>query len=157
MDVNDDLKRAFHAIAANPGLSDFLGPVGDASIADAEASLSVKFPPTYRQFLKRYGAGSFGGQEIYGVVGRDGVPDVVWTNLRLRESGELGKGTVAINAVGNGQLICLESRADDDPQREQRVVAVWPGSEDEGVEEVAPHFGAFLVDLVKTELDENSL
>ena len=54
----------------------------------AESALGVALPPTYRTFLGRLGTGSFGGEELYGIVCEDppgtGVPDAVWITLRGR-------------------------------------------------------------------------
>ena len=66
------------------------GPVTEDTIASAEASLNLRFPPSYRQFLRRYGASLCSGFEICGLPP---VPEpaeqpqwlsVVDSTLRLR-------------------------------------------------------------------------
>ncbi len=43
------------------------GAATEAAVASAEASLGLRFPPSYRQFLRRYGASLCSGFEIYGL------------------------------------------------------------------------------------------
>jgi hypothetical protein len=52
--------------------------VSDAAIDGAEAELGMSLPPSYRWWLRNYGAGQIGGDIIYG-IDEDGVgvPDVV--------------------------------------------------------------------------------
>jgi hypothetical protein len=66
------------------------GPATEHAVALAESTLSLRFPPSYRQFLLRYGASLCSGFEIYGLppVSDLDVPPQ-WSNvtaetLRLR-------------------------------------------------------------------------
>lgn len=75
---------------------DVSGPVGDDSIAQAEAILGVKFPAEYCELLRHYGAVSAPGVEVYGLLDRavDGSPpmwqDVVSVTKKLREWNQIG-------------------------------------------------------------------
>lgn len=66
------------------------GPVTYSSVASAESTLGLRFPPSYRQFLMRYGASLCSGFEIYGLPPDPGPgkqpqwPNVTETTLRLR-------------------------------------------------------------------------
>ncbi len=81
------------------------GPTPEATVASAEASLGLRFPPSYRQFLRRYGASLCSGFEIYGLPP---VPDpgeqpqwsnVVESTLSLRPS-SLPKNSIQISHDG---------------------------------------------------------
>ena len=58
------------------------GPATEAAVASAESTLGLRFPPSYRHFLLRYGASLCSGFEIYGlpsVPGPDEPPQ--WSNV----------------------------------------------------------------------------
>src|SRR5437764_12396518 len=84
-----DYEEATELIAEHRVLADFVVPRDEALVGAAEEALSVQFPPSYRRFLREFGAGSFGGQEIYGVIDdadfeHSSIPDAVWNTLSLR-------------------------------------------------------------------------
>jgi hypothetical protein len=91
-------------------LMDFDGPKDEDLIVAAEQALGLTFPHDYRRFLAEFGAGSFGGTEIYGVIDADfvnsSVPDAIWNTLTLREDG-LPPNVVAFHATGDGEELCL--------------------------------------------------
>jgi hypothetical protein len=74
-----DYEAARKMLLEHGGLADFAGPRDEGLIEQAEQVLGLRFPPTYRRFLREFGSGSFGGTEIYGVVDDDfegsGIPD----------------------------------------------------------------------------------
>ena len=96
-------------IDANPDLVQFVGPVPFEEIWVAESQLSVTFPDSYREFLKRYGAGAFGGEPIYGVgVPDDDLPSVVWATKAIRKSDDFFPADlVVVQDTGQGDLLCL--------------------------------------------------
>jgi hypothetical protein len=145
-----DYEQAAVLIAGNPELADFVGPRDEDLVRAAEAALGVEFPPSYRRFLRDFGAGSFGGQEIYGVIDADfessGVPDAVWNTLGLRDDGDIPPDLVAIYATGDGEQLCVRSGTSDTP-----MLAIRPGSGEEP-ETVASDFGAWLKEIVEGEI-----
>lgn len=66
------------------------GPVSEDTVVSAEAELALIFPPSYRQFLRRFGASMCSGVEIYGIPSLPDPGDSPqWSNvtectLRLR-------------------------------------------------------------------------
>lgn len=67
---------------------DFFGEVSEEYINKAEEKLRVKFPRSYRDFIKKYGSGGICGVELEGVQGNLGasVVDATerWRKLGLR-------------------------------------------------------------------------
>lgn len=145
-----DYERAAKLVADHPDLADFAGRRDEELVQAAERALGVRFPSTYRRFLRDFGAGSFGGQEIYGVIDEDfedsGIPDAVWATRSLRAEGAISDDLVAIYATGDGEQLCVRSGAAKEP-----VVAIRPGSDDEP-EVVAADFGAWLREIVEDEI-----
>jgi hypothetical protein len=107
-----DYEIAAALIRSHPDLADFAGPRDEELVRAAEEALGVRFPPSYRRFLREYGAGSFGGQEIYGVIDADfessGVPDAVWNTLGLRHDGDIPPDLVVVYATGDGERLCVQ-------------------------------------------------
>lgn len=65
---------------------DFFGEVSDEYISKAEEELKVKFPQSYRNFIKKYGSGGICGVDLEGVQGDLGA-SVVDATVRWRELG----------------------------------------------------------------------
>jgi antitoxin YobK len=148
-----DYERAADLIERHADGADFAGPRPPELIEAAEQALGFRFPPSYRRFLAEYGAGGFGGTEVYGVVDADfessSIPDGVWYNLTLRREG-FDETLYAFYDVGDGETFCLDTtRAAADG--EVPVVAVRFGGDDDR-EEIAPDFGSAFLTLVEEEL-----
>jgi hypothetical protein len=103
------IEKAAEIIDANPELADFVGPVPFEEVWVAEGQLEVTFPQSYREFLQRYGAGTFGGRSVYGLgVPDTGLPSVVYATQALRESDDFFPGDlVVVEDTGEGDLLCL--------------------------------------------------
>jgi antitoxin YobK len=108
----NDLEKAFQLIDANPTIADFAGPKPQHLIGSAEATLGLTFPPTYRQFLHRLGAGGVLGAEFYGVIKDDfehsGVPDAIWLTLKHRRTSKIPDSFVIISDTGDGNYYAID-------------------------------------------------
>lgn len=147
-----DYARAVALMSTRSELMDFDGPKDEDLIVAAEQALGLTFPHDYRRFLAEFGAGSFGGTEIYGVIDADfvdsSVPDAIWNTLTLREDG-LPPNVVAFHATGDGEELCLVC---DSPAGGPVIVLV-PGADEEGDPEVvADDFGGWLLQAVELEI-----
>jgi hypothetical protein len=107
----------------------------------------------YREFVKRYGAGNFGAQEIYGVIGEDfensSVPDAIWVTLSERKEFNLPQNLLVISDTGMGEWYCLDfnqCNIEGEP-----LVIVYDYEQE--CEVVSNDFGDFLLSRVKEELD----
>lgn len=76
---------------------DFVGEVSDESIDNAEKKLVVKFPPEYKEFVKKFGSGGICGVEVLGVE-RMNYASVVESTERYRKLG-LPKNYIVIENV----------------------------------------------------------
>jgi len=148
-----DYEAARDLLEQHRDRADFVGPRDPRLIERAESVLDVRFPPTYRRFLLEYGAGSFGGTEIYGVIDDDfedaSIPDGVWNALEHRRNETLPVHLFEFHVPGDGEAICLDFSA---PGDEALVVGAWPGS-NERTEILFDDFGAWLMEAVEDEVD----
>jgi hypothetical protein len=155
-----DLQEAQHLIAERPDLPDFVGGASEDLIGEAEQALGVSFPPTYRNYLRTLGAGSFGAEEFYGILGADlgapYVPNAVWLTLTNRHDFGLPVHLIDIYSLGEGTDFFLDV-SKTEAGGECPVVTWHPGCTrpQDRVQIEASDFGKFFLDLVKEVLERH--
>jgi SUKH superfamily protein len=144
----EDARRAIASIEGNPSNHMVIGGRPESLVTAAEQTLGLTFPPSYRAFLRRLGAGGVGPQEIYGVVDADfensSVPDAVWVTLGERRRG-LDQRFVVVGETGLGEWYVLDC---SDPTDEGMVAVTESGGQQ--VEMVSSDFGEFIWSIVDT-------
>lgn len=140
-------------------LSDFFndceiaGPASEESIRKAETALGVRFPPSYRQFLARFGAVECDGFFIAGLSNQiEGEApfwvDVVTSTNQLRSAGDFPHQFIAISDDGAELKFFLKT--DEHTQNhENPVVALGPSV---GEKRVADNFNEFVLLCVQDAL-----
>jgi hypothetical protein len=148
-----DYTRAVALIDRNKDLSFFVGPRSEALIRQAEAALGGALPAIYRDFVARFGAGSFGASEVYGITSSDfeisSVPNGIWLTLMQRKAGVLPSHLLVVGATGDGAFHCIGIGT---AETTVRVVSPARGVEFPPEESVAADFGEHLLRLVESEL-----
>lgn len=150
-------QKAKEIIMNEEEIADFVGGRTDELISLAEEKLGLKFTGLYLDYLKTFGAGNFGAQEIYGIIDADfensSVPDAIWYTLTERKEIRLPDNLLVIYDTGSDELFCLDFNQSDD-NGEPKVVSLVPGVdiESQTYEIIANDFGDFLLDLVKQEV-----
>ncbi|CAG9001018.1 MAG: hypothetical protein CENE_03026 [Candidatus Celerinatantimonas neptuna] len=144
----NDLNEAFQLISDFGG--DFEGEKDIALIEKAELALNLKFPPSYRIFLKTLGCGDIEGLEFYGLI--DGnfesssVPNAIWLTLYERKASALPDHLVLIYGVDDGTFYAVDTKITglngENPIVRYRADGV--------TEKVADSFGSFLLSELKT-------
>jgi hypothetical protein len=151
----DKVLQAFALIDQNIEKSNFeKEPKSEELIQKAEKALGLKFPPTYRLFLKRYGCGGVGSMEVYGIIddkfNESGVPDGIWLTLKHRNKGA-PHHFIIIASAGYGPLYVLD--ASQSNENGEYPVLLWtPGEPPTPTEKVADDFGEFLLEQVQQAL-----
>ncbi|MEK4486103.1 SMI1/KNR4 family protein [Psychrobacillus sp. FSL H8-0484] len=152
------INKVLEIIEANQEEADFIGEIDEQTIIDAENKLKVKFPKSYREFLKKYGLGDIFGQEIYG-LGTDetGIPNMIWITKELREKENLPNNLICFYFADDGEYFCLDcskvrSNNDDDGP----VVSYISGLpiKEQPFEMIAENFGDFLSELLINSLED---
>ena len=130
-------------LAENATNATITGGVDDATIAEAEAALGVRFPDSYRWYLHRFGYCSLYGVEILG-IGRAGTARLVDATERRRRAGMPGNFIVLENV---DEFVHALDVPFDDPT-DARVVRWYPvhGGGAVPLREVAPSFCAFVLE-----------
>jgi len=156
----EHLSEALALIAKNPEDTDFEGPKSEELVQKAEQILGVVFPPTYRAFLKNLGCGDVAGEEFYGIIDADfensGIPDAVWFTLEERKTGGLPLSYVVIGALGDGELLALDTKGAS-AGGEGPVLLLPEGYSQPGavIENLADDFGEFFLRTVKEALGDD--
>lgn len=150
-------QKAKEIILNEDEFADFVGGHTDDLISFAEEKLGLKFTGLYLDYLKTFGAGNFGAQEIYGIINADfensSVPDAIWYTLTERKEINLPNNLLVIYDTGSDELFCLDYNQNDE-NGEPKVVSFVPGVnlERQTYEIIANDFGDFLLSLVKQEV-----
>jgi antitoxin YobK len=144
--------KAAAIIDSYPEQVDLLGGVPFEELWVAEGKLGVTFPDSYREFLQRYGAGTVGGREVYGLgVPDTGLPNVVYATDALRASDDFFPGDlVVLQDTGEGDILCLATSRMND-ENECPIVQWIPemSFEEQAFEVVNKTFAGFLLRLAR--------
>lgn len=81
----------------------------DSLIMAAEEKLKVKFPPSYKWWLKYYGGGRIYGDEVFSLYGDWDIPsgDIVYMNLLYRRNKVLDDSSLAVLSNDMGETFYL--------------------------------------------------
>ncbi|GEN36863.1 SMI1/KNR4 family protein [Aneurinibacillus danicus] len=149
--------QAKQTILNNKEKGFFVGPRPIELITLAEEKLGLKFTGSYLDFLKSFGAGNFGAQEIFGIINGDfensSVPDAIWYTLTERKEIDLPHNLLVIYDTGSDEFYCLDFSQQDE-HNEPPVVSFVPGidNDKQQYEIIAKDFGDFLLNLVNQEI-----
>lgn len=110
----------------------FAGPQSETSIESIERSLGCALPPSYRAFLRQFGAGGESGAWIAGIYDdqplMEGVGSVYGETILARERHLLPMNFVVVYSDSEmGALWCLDN-CRNDAAREAPVVSIDIGS-----------------------------
>ena len=150
-----EYEKARELIRSNAKAAHFAGARPETLIQTAEAALSLHFSPSYRAFLRDFGAGNFGSFEVYGLIDDDfensSVPDAIWFTLTERREAGLPSELLVIGDAGTGELYCLRTAKDD---ADGCVILLDTGSPAplDQCEQISVDFGCYLLEHVERQL-----
>jgi hypothetical protein len=131
------------------GGGDFEGAKPEALVAQAEAALDLKFPPSYRRFLLELGCGCINGMEVFGLISdnfeRSTVPNGIWLTLNERKSIALDPAYVIVGDGGDGTYYSLDTRHVDGAGEGPVIRLSVDGNQ---CEKIADSFGSYLLNAV---------
>lgn len=85
-----------------------IGGFRDVDIKALEDGLGVKFPPSYKEFLRKFGALSFAGDTYYGITEKilaaTSVPSVLFAKKKLGRKAMRTKVWSSLSHQGMGQF-----------------------------------------------------
>lgn len=114
----------------------YAGPASESAIREAEKSLGVVFPPSYRRFLMKFGTAVGEGFELVGLFEQtsDAEPPqwthVVSQTLRLRRAShhQLPLGLIAVSGDGEDHVYYIDTMRSG-ADGECPMVAFGPGAD----------------------------
>lgn len=123
----------------HPDLADVGWPQAEADIVRAEEALSVKFPESFREYLRRWGWISFGANEYMG-LGRS-TQSVVAETESIRRIRALPASLVVVTDHEGDEYVCLETSL---MKNGECPVVIWDSPSQSISRPRAPTFDQFL-------------
>lgn len=152
-------EKALNLLEEHQEECDFVGERSEILIEKAEDALGIKFSKMYRHFLLNYGAGNFGGEEVYGVIHENflnsSIPDAIWYTLTERRDSSLPNNYLIIYDTTMGDLFCLDFNKLNG-ENEPAVVSIDLGYDinEQPIELIAEDFGDFFLEIIQNELED---
>ena len=148
------IAKAAEIIDEHPELAGFAGGVPFEEVWVAEQRLGVTFPESYRDFLTRYGAGSFGKTVVFGLgVPDNDLPNVVYATLDMQAQDDwFPDDLVVITDTGEGDLLCLATTRQSDEYEGECPVVQWipeRSFEEQAFETIHKTFAHFLLRIAR--------
>lgn len=125
------------------------GGQSEAMVSAAESKLGVAFPPSFREYLLRWGNISFDGHEYYGLTRNSdfenaSVPNCVWFTLKKRSQVGLPHSLVVFRNVNDELYICVDTS--QVLEGEERRVSIWDNVHRTVSQTLGVTFGGYLLD-----------
>lgn len=124
----------------NVDLSDVGFPQKEEDVLRAEEELGVKFPFSYREYLKKWGWLSFGPNEYQGLG--NSVNNVVQTTHRVRKARGLPAYFIVVCDHDGDEYVCLDTSRFN---KEECPVIIWDSPTQSISRSRAKDFAEFLV------------
>jgi hypothetical protein len=150
--------KAAEIISEYPEIADPVGGVPFEEVWVAEQTLGVTFPESYKDFLQKYGAGTFGGKLVFGLgVPDTNLPNVVYATLDMQAQDDwFPADLVVISDTGEGDLLCLATTRPSEEYEGECPVVQWIPElsfEEQAFDTVHKTFAHFLLRLVRHAAD----
>ena len=130
----------------------------DRDIRDAEESLGLSFPSSYRLFVRKAGTCPLIFDEVFW-IGSEGETyrDIVKVKKDEMGDGNLQEFLIPFYADGYGNYVCFDTRKDN---AGEYVVVFWDHEQQlterpDNLEVVADNFAAWLIQEVKEQIAED--
>lgn len=126
-------------------ICDFLEGASEEKIISAEKYLGVKFPESYKHFLKKYGECTIDCFEIYGITKdgdfvNGGIPNGIWLTMEERKAIDLPEELVIVYDTGMEFFFCLDMSEMKDGECPVVSISDCGGGEKEIVYDSFPEF-----------------
>lgn len=146
---NLKLKKAFELIEKYRKPNDYIsGSKSDEQIKHMEKILNVTLPPSYKEFIKRYGSGGIGSKDFFGIDKNVEESESVTTTLDKRNY-ELPLKYVIITNDEDGSYCAIDCSKKN--KYGESPVIRWASFFKE--EKIADDFGEFILSDLENMLD----
>ncbi|RJG36790.1 SMI1/KNR4 family protein [Motilimonas pumila] len=151
---SDFYKKATKLIDKYKSEAYFIGKRDNSIISKAEESLGFFLPPSYLLFVSNYGAGSFCGEEFYGITNENfensSIPNAVWLTLNSRKKYNLPDELILIMGLDDGSYYAISTNKED--KEIEGWVVLWSPI-DEDISIIDNSFGEFFFRRINEALD----
>jgi antitoxin YobK len=145
--TSEEIKKL---LADYPDEVDVTGSVDNSCISSAEEYLGIKFPPSYREFLREFGTLGM-PNEIYGITGTDfktsGIPNGIWYTATQREDIGLPHNLLLVREDDGVSAYCIDTSEID--QSGESPIVVWDIPSSSVVMKKGRSFSDFLLNCIE--------
>lgn len=130
----------------------------EAMVSAAESKLGVSFPPSFREYLLRWGNVSCDDVEYYGLTRNDdfdngGIPNCVWFTTRKRTTVDLPHSLVVFRNINDEAYYCIDTN--QVLENDERKIVIWDNAAREISQTLAVNFAEFLLEEL-SEMSEDA-
>lgn len=130
----------------------------EAMVGAAESKLGVSFPPSFREYLVRWGNISCDDLEYYGLTrngdfDKGGVPNCVWFTMSKRTTVGLPHSLIVFRNINDEEYLCID--IDQALDNDERKIAIWDNIEREISQTLDVNFADFLLEEL-TEISDDA-
>lgn len=130
----------------------------EAMVSAAESKLGVSFPPSFREYLLRWGNVSCDEVEYYGLTrngdfDNGGIPNCVWFTIRKRTTVGLPLSLVVFRNINDEEYYCIDTN--EVLENDERKIVIWDNVAREISRTLDGNFTDFLLEEL-TEISENA-
>jgi antitoxin YobK len=145
--ISEEIKKL---LVDYPDDVDISGAVDDSCIASAEKYLNVKFPPSYKEFLREFGTLGM-PNEIYGITGSDfqnsGIPNGIWYTAIQRKDISLPHNLILVREDDGVACYCIDTSKTD--EHSESPIIVWDVPSSKIVMQKGNNFSEFLLNCIQ--------
>ncbi len=132
------------------------GPQSEQAIAELERALGVKLPPTFRQFLLRFGSFRILDSNVSGIIDNKplarGAGRLYWDTQCFRREHELPDHLLVVQADEDAPY-CLDTSA---TTRGGEFPLICYDLQSRQMERMAPNFGAWFLEWLTLQADDDA-
>jgi cell wall assembly regulator SMI1 len=155
MNYLDTIEEEMKASGGDPV---FVGGAQDSHIKAFENELGVRFPPSYKEFLKRFGALSFAGDTYYGITKKGltatSVPSVAFATKSARSQGDADSAMVVVKVSGYGPIYSIDTAIIGDDGESPIIETELSFKREAKKTVVAKSFGDFIARSIQDAIKE---
>jgi hypothetical protein len=152
----EDVDKLIERIRANGDEVWIAGPQSEQAVAELEKAVGVKMPPSYREFLLRFGSFGILDSLVSGIVDNDpltkGTGNLLWDTKWFRHEYDLPEHLLVVQHDEDAPY-CLDSRK---PKADGEYPMICYELRSGHVEKLAPSFAAWFKEWLQLQAEDDA-
>ncbi|ELP95921.1 MULTISPECIES: SMI1/KNR4 family protein [Pseudomonas] len=136
----------------------FAGSASDSLILEFEKEMGIKFPYSYKLFLKKFGALSFAGDTYYGAtksgLAATSIPSVFFATMKARSQGDADSKMVVIQSSGYGPIYSIDTSINSGPNENPIIETELSFKREPNKKIIFENYELFLLSTIRKAIEE---